>query len=134
MNDKNKELSNPVEILDTKIKRVCLTLDLKNNPVLIKEYEKYHSIEGHWMEISQGIKKAGIIVMDIYRVDNRMFMICEVPNDKDFDIVWESMAKYPRQSEWGELMQKFQQAIPGQEFGWIKMKRIYSLNEMGKLK
>ncbi len=54
-------------------------------------------------------------------------MICEVPADKDFDTIWDSMGNFPLQKDWAQLMEKYQQAVPGHEFGWIQMERIYSL-------
>ena len=65
--------------------------------------------------------------MDIYRLENRLFMICEVPENENFDTVWLSMGQFPRQTEWAGLMAKFQQALPGHELGWVKMDRIYTL-------
>lgn len=127
MKNNNIEKSYPVGRLPISSKRVCLTLDLKNDPELIADYQAYHSQEKHWMEIADGIRKAGVLVMDIYRLDNRLFMICEVPENENFDTIWFSMDLFPRQTEWAELMAKFQQALPGYELGWVKMDRIYTL-------
>ena len=107
--------------------RVCLTCDLKNDPALISEYLKYHSPEHHWPEIMEGIKASGVEVMDIYLVDNRMFMICEVPVSMSIDDCWEKMGVFPRQSEWAELMSKFQQAVPGHPLEWVKMERVFTM-------
>lgn len=123
----NSTISSHKEKSDTKINRICLTLDLKNDLELIRKYTFYHSPEGHWMEIAEGIRQTGIVVMDIYKLDNRLFMICEVPEDVDFDFAWNSMSNYPKQPEWAKLMRIFQQAVPGHNFGWIKMERIYTL-------
>jgi hypothetical protein len=62
------------------VKRYCLTLDLKNDPALIAKYKYYHSDEGIWNEIKDGTRNVGM-EMEIYNVDNRLFMICEVPNE-----------------------------------------------------
>ena len=43
--------------------RYCLTLDLKNDPQLIKEYEEYH--QAVWPEIIASIKDSGISNMEI---------------------------------------------------------------------
>lgn len=110
-------------------KRVCLALDLKDNPELIDKYKYYHSQENNWPEINEGIRNSGIQMMDIYLVDNRMFMICEVDESSDFDDCWNKMGTYPRQSEWGTLMAEFQQALPGHKLEWMKMERVYSLPE-----
>lgn len=123
-NDKNGYY---IECLPFPSKRVCLALDLKNNPELMAEYKKYHSPEHYWYEIGEGIRKAGIPVMDIYQVDTRMFMICEVALETDFDEAWASIGQYERQSEWAELMARFQQALPGHKLEWVKMERIYQI-------
>jgi L-rhamnose mutarotase len=119
-----------VEAPPTAYKRICLTCDLKDDPELIQAYRDYHKPENNWPEINDGIRKSGIKIMDIYNVDNRMFMICEVEADLDFDACWSEMGTYPRQSEWGELMANFQQAMPGHKLEWVKMDRVYSLSKV----
>jgi L-rhamnose mutarotase len=106
-----------------------MALDLKNDPELIKEYLQYHTPEFGWKVINEGIKKSGVEIMDIYQVDNRLFMICELPVDVDFEEAWQKMGTYERQEEWGKLMSKFQQALPGHNLEWVKMKRIYKIPE-----
>ncbi len=108
-------------------KRVCLTLDLKNQPELIAKYIFYHTEENNWAEINDGIQKSGIQLMDIYLVDNRMFMICEIDAGVDFDTCWSKIGDYPRQDEWADLMANFIQAIPGHKLEWVKMEKVYSL-------
>ena len=41
---------------DFPTKRYCQTLDLKDDPELIKEYKKRHGQECYWPEIGEGIK------------------------------------------------------------------------------
>jgi len=106
-------------------KRFCLALDLKNEPELIQEYLKCHSPEHFWTEIGVGIQKSGIEIMDIYQVDNRLFMICEMPVEVDFEAALKKMGTFERQAEWGALMVNFQQALPGHPLEWVPMKRIY---------
>ncbi len=65
------------------MKRHCLTVDLKNDATLIAEYELHH--EKIWPEIKQGIRNAGIESMEIYRVENRLFMVMEVNDDFSFE-------------------------------------------------
>ena len=119
----NEEL---VRVYPSPYKRFCLALDLKNEPALIEEYLKYHSPEHYWNVIGEGIKKAGVEVMDIYNVDNRLFMICEMHVDVDLDEAWQKKGTYERQAEWGALMSQFQQALPGHKLEWVLMKRVYS--------
>lgn len=91
-------------------KRYCQTLDLKDNPDLIAAYRKLHSQDGIWPEILEGIKKAGVLEMEIYLLGTRLFMIVELPADADWDEVMRRMANYPRQAEWEALTAKYQKA------------------------
>lgn len=57
------------------MQRFCLALDLKPDDQLIKEYEAYH--QKVWPEIVASIHDAGIEQLEIYRIENRLFMIIE---------------------------------------------------------
>lgn len=109
------------------MQRICLTLDLKDDPELIKKYKFWHAEENHWPEINDGIKAAGIQVMDIYLVDNRMFMICELEDHLDFNKCWKEIGKYPRQGDWAELMNNFIQTVPGHQLEWVRMEKVFGL-------
>lgn len=112
-----------------KTKRYCQTLDLKSDPELIATYRRLHSEEGIWPEILEGIKKAGILEMEIYLLGTRLFMIVEMPEDLRWDEVMDKMASYPKQSEWEALTAKYQQASPGAKSDekWNLMERIFHL-------
>ena len=65
------------------MKRYCLTLDLKNDPELIREYEEHH--QKIWPEIVDSIKASGINSMEIYRLGTRLLMVMEVSDDFSFE-------------------------------------------------
>lgn len=65
------------------MKRYCLTLDLKNDEQLIKQYEEYH--KKVWPEIIKSIKDSGIESMEIYRFATRLFMIIEAKDSFTFE-------------------------------------------------
>ncbi len=109
--------------------RVCLALDLVNDANLIRKYKDYHQPENIWKVITDGIRNSGINVMDIYNIDNRLFMICEFPADMNLDECWAKMADAPKQDEWAGLMAEFQQALPGHKLEWMIMERIFTLND-----
>ena len=75
------------------VKRFCQTLDLKENPELIAEYRRRHSRGEAWSEIMEGIREVGILEMEIYLVETRLFMIVETPVDFDWDSAMERLAK-----------------------------------------
>ncbi len=109
------------------MKRYCLALDLKDDPSLIAEYEKYH--QQVWPEIIGSIKDSGIVVLDIYRTSNRLFMIIEADENFSFEKKTAADAANPKVQEWEELMWKFQQALPGTKPGekWVLMEKIFEL-------
>lgn len=109
------------------MRRYCLTLDLKNDPTLISEYEKYH--EQVWPEILESITSSGIHNMEIYRFQNRLFMIMEVSDSFSFEAKAESDANNPKVQEWENLMWKYQQELPGSLPGekWRVLNKIFSL-------
>lgn len=116
---------------DFPTKRYCQTLDLKDDPELIEEYKKRHSLEGHWPEINEGIRSVGILEMEIYLCGNRLFMIVETPLDFDWDTAFSRLAGLPRQAEWEEYMSVFQQADPNASSAekWQLMERMFHLYE-----
>jgi L-rhamnose mutarotase len=107
--------------------RFCLTLDLKDDPALIAEYEAYH--ENVWPEIMESIRTSGIENMQIYRFSNRLFMIMEVNGTFSFDKKGAADAGNEKVQEWETLMWKYQQAVPGAKPGekWVLMDKIFEL-------
>ncbi len=111
------------------VKRFCQTLDLKDKPELIAEYRRRHSEGEAWNEIIEGIKEVGILEMEIYLVDTRLFMIVETPLDFDWNSAMARLATLPRQQEWEDYMAEFQQTTPGtsSDEKWRMMERIFYL-------
>lgn len=110
-------------------RRYCLTLDLKNDPVLIAEYRRYH--EKIWPEITQSIKAAGIADMEIYLLGTRLFMIMEVHEGFSFAGKAQADRSNPKVQQWEDLMWRFQQPLPGAKPGekWQLMQRIFQLEK-----
>ena len=110
------------------MKRHCLALDLKDDAKLIKEYEEYH--QKKWPEIlRKSLTDAGIVVMEIYRVGNRMFMIMETDDNFSFNKKAKMDAANPNVQEWEDLMWNYQQALPFAEPGekWMLMEQVFKL-------
>lgn len=110
-----------------KTTRYCLALDLKPDTALIVEYEAHH--KKVWPEIIESIKSSGISHMEIYRVENRLFMIMEVNETFSFEKKSRMDAADVTVQEWEDLMWHYQKALPGAKPGekWMLMKKIFEI-------
>jgi L-rhamnose mutarotase len=105
--------------------RYCLALDLVNEEEKIAAYEAYH--KEVWPEIIDSITSSGIKSMEIYLVENRLFMIMETDASFSFEAKSISDANNPKVQEWEKLMWNYQQALlsskPGEK--WRLMDKIF---------
>ena len=110
------------------MKRFCLALDLKDDALLIKEYEQYH--QKVWPEILKSLRDSGIQQMEIFRINNRLFMVMETNDDFTLEQKIKMDETDEKVQEWEQLMWKYQQAIPGSKPGekWRLMDKIFALN------
>jgi len=112
-------------------KRFCKSLELKNDPELIKAYKKVHAEGAAWPEITQGIREVGIIDMEIYIAGTRLFMIMDTAPEFDHEKAMAELAKKPRQQEWEAYVSRFQRsaadAIADEK--WQLIERIFKLPE-----
>ena len=114
--------------------RYCLALDLQQDAALIAEYEGWH--REVWPGIRKSIVDGGIEGMEIYRLENRLFMIIEtgvVATGEDFSFEKKAAMDEanPEVQRWEALMWKYQVAIPGGKPGekWRLMERIFSMTK-----
>jgi L-rhamnose mutarotase len=109
------------------MKRYCLTLDLKKNADLIRQYEDHH--KNVWPEIIESIKGAGIEKLEIYRFSTRLFMIMEV--NENFSFERKAMADEQNEAvrKWESLMWNYQQPLAEATKGekWMLMDKIFDL-------
>ena len=104
-----KETGYQIPSYPIQTKRYCQMLDLKNDPQLIAEYKKRHSPEYYWKEIGEGIRAVGILNMEIYLLDNHLFMIVETPLDFEWKTAFQKLATFYRRNRgvsfcWGQTM------------------------------
>ncbi len=108
-------------------KTFALALDLKDDPALIAEYERHHR------QIPEAIRKslvdAGILSMEIYRWQNRLFMVMVTTDDFSLEGKMESDKSNPDVQAWEKLMWTFQQPLPGAKPGekWQLMTKAFEL-------
>jgi L-rhamnose mutarotase len=109
------------------MKRYCLALDLIDDPVLMAEYKKYH--EKIWPEITASIKDSGIENLEIYCIENRLFMILEADETFTFERKTTMDTENQRVQDWEDLMWNYQQALPSASEGekWLLMDKIFEL-------
>lgn len=112
-------------------KRYCKILTLKDAPELIEQYKEVHGLNKAWPEITQGMKDAGIIDMEIYIHGNILFMIMDTVADFDHEKAMTELALKPRQKEWEAFVSRFQNTSSDATAGskWTLMERIYEMDQ-----
>lgn len=112
-----------------RVKRYVQTLDLRDDPEMIREYRKWHSEEFHWKEIREGIKAVGILEMEIYILGTRLVMIVDAPEDFDWTEAMNRLATLPRQAEWEAFVAKLQgcRTDARSDEKWQMMERMFRL-------
>lgn len=110
------------------MKKHCLALDLKDDKALIEKYEEYH--QNVWPEVLESLSNSGINHMEIYRLENRLFMIIEVDDNFSFENKARLDADNQKVQDWEILMWNYQQALPFAKPGekWLPMDKIFEFN------
>jgi len=112
-----------------RVKRYVQTLDLSDDPEMIREYRKWHSEDFHWREIREGIRAVGILEMEIYILGTRLVMIVDAPEDFDWTAAMNRLATLPRQAEWEAFVAKLQgcRTDARSDEKWQMMERMFRL-------
>jgi len=111
-------------------KRYCKTMELRNDPELIKAYKKAHAQGAAWPEITKGMIEVGIIDMEIYLLGTKLFMIMDTVAGFNHEEAMAKLAVKPRQSEWEAYMSQFQDtsAEASADQKWQLMEQIYKMD------
>jgi len=111
------------------MQQFILFLDLKNDPELIREYEKYH--EPIPDEIKKSILESGIESMKMFRFENRLCMEIVADNEFSFAKKNEMDTTNSAVQVWESLMSNYQKTIPGTPEGakWVLAHPIFSLTK-----
>jgi L-rhamnose mutarotase len=110
------------------MKRFVLTVDLKDGPAVIEEYEAHH--RAVWPEVLLSLRRIGIRAMDIYRLGRRLVMVMDTKDGFDRRRGFAAhVASDPRCAGWEELMKTYQQPPPGAKPGevWALMEPVFHL-------
>lgn len=118
-------------------RRFCQTINL--NPGTLDQYKYWHASRTIWPEIPAGIRRAGILDMEIYLSETADangspratgIMILTTPVDFDWDASFGALAGFERQAEWEAFVAPFQLAGSGRsDDKWQLCERIFSLAE-----
>ena len=113
------------------MKRLCFTCNLQDDPQLIAQYKAHHQSDRVWPEITKSIRDAGVLKMEIYHVDKRLFMIMDVEEDFDLETKMLMDSKNPQVQKWEKLMENFQEKPDFARNGekWVLMECIYELED-----
>jgi L-rhamnose mutarotase len=108
--------------------RYCRALDLIDDAEKIQTYIAHH--ERIWPEIAANIRASGIVDMQIWRLETRLFMIMEVSPDFSPERAAAIAAAEPKVAEWETLMWQFQTGTPWTPAGekWLSMDKIFDLS------
>ena len=111
------------------MKRYVQTLDLHDDPEMIRDYRKWHSKEHHWKEIREGIRAVGILEMEIYILGTRLVMVVDAPEDFDWKKAMDKLATLPRQAEWEAFVARLQgcRSNARSDEKWKMMEKIFYL-------
>lgn len=109
--------------------RLYYALDLRDDPALIAEYERWHQPGNIWPEVAASLRAAGIRECEIFRAGNRLMMALDVPEDFSPAAKAAADAADPRVQAWEALMDRFQQRLPFAQPGekWVPMTRMFAL-------
>ena len=110
------------------MKRLALTVNLKEDPEVIEAYKAYHA--NAWPEVVDALQAVGIDQMKIWLLGRRLFMLAEVHDDFDPEVDFPRyLTLDERCKEWEDLMTTFQESVPEAAEGekWAMMEEVFSL-------
>jgi L-rhamnose mutarotase len=108
---------------------LCFALDLKDDPELIAEYERWHQPDRIWPDILQSLRSHGIEEAEIFRTHDRLVLVLEVADNFSLDAKAAADAVNERVIAWETMMWRYQKPLPWARPGekWVPMQRIFSL-------
>lgn len=110
------------------MQRFCLTLAMYPDPVLIEEYKERH--RQVWPEVLQSLHDAGVLQMQIYLDENRLFMIMDTTDDFTLERKGEMDRANPTVMRWEREMARYQAADPETDASarWKRLDCVFDLS------
>ena len=105
-----------------------LTINLKDDPEVIAEYERQH--RDVWPEVQASLRSVGVEHMNIYLLGRRLVMVVEMRDGLDYRDAFKShAASSPRVAQWEQLMKSLQEPVPEAAPGewWASMEPVFYL-------
>lgn len=93
-------------------KRTVMTLELKNDISLLKEYREIHHPENIWAQIIRNMDRMGIQDMEIYLHNYQVFLIIDTDPGFDMEKDGQRWANLPGEKEWQKYVARFQKVDP----------------------
>jgi L-rhamnose mutarotase len=107
------------------MREFAFTVNLKSDKMLISEYKLKH--QNVWVEVTNSLKRVGIVEMKIFISGATLFM--HIKTNEDFDPLT-SFEKYhtldPKIKEWENLMNTFKEDKNGSN-QWVLMDQIFDM-------
>ena len=109
--------------------RLCFTLDLVNDARLIEAYERHHEPGNVWNDIVEDIRQEGFLEMQIWRCDDRLFMVAETA--EDFPRGKRGPLMTEIHERWQAAMDRYQVRLPDTPAGvkWKELHIVFDLAE-----
>ncbi|AUP78009.1 L-rhamnose mutarotase [Flavivirga eckloniae] len=93
-------------------KRFVWTLLLQEDPELMAEYKRVHSMGQAWPEITANMESVGVKDMEIYLSGTQAILIMDTIPDFNLEEIGPKWQKLPREEEWQAYVAKFQRTDP----------------------
>lgn len=107
-------------------KRFVWTLLLQEDPEMMAEYKRIHSMGQAWPQVIENMKTMGIKDMELYLYGTRAMLIMDTRPGFDMAVDGPKWQKLPREMEWQEYVSKFQRTEPGSgiQEKWLDMEEL----------
>lgn len=90
--------------------RLVLTLGIKNDPELLKEYVDAHHPDNVWPQVLANMDTVGIRDMELYLLGYQAFLVMDTATSFDMDQVSARWSELPEEKEWQRYVARFQKA------------------------